>query len=130
MIIDDNPREVTDELLRTVETLFSSGDVVELRMFKDGAISLGFFDDFEKLIETAEKHDGIGYEVYVTLNQLKPELLLRKGRSNNVARAGRGDGAKDSDVVRRRWLFIDADPERVSGISSTDAEKQQATIGS
>src|SRR5215212_644645 len=126
MSIQDNPGVVSKELARTVETLFEPGDVVELRMFKDGAISLGFFDDHEKLIELAEKYDEKGYEVYVTLNRLKPELLLRKGRSNKAARAGKGDGASDGDVAWRRWLFIDADPERVSGISSTDAEKQQA----
>jgi hypothetical protein len=114
------------ELTRTVETLFSPDDVVELRTFKNGAPSSGFFDDPEKLVEAAVKYDRKGYEVYVTLNRLRRELLHR--RTNTAERAKRGEGTADGDVERRLWVFIDADPERVSGISATDAEKEQSRL--
>ena len=32
----------------------------------------------------------------------------------------------DNDVIRRRWLFIDIDPDRPAGISSTDCETVNA----
>ena len=34
-----------------------------------------------------------------------------------------GSPAKDTDIVRRRWLLIDCDPKREGTVSSTDAEK-------
>jgi|SRR5215211_5662680 len=116
----------SDELTRTVETLFSPGDVVELRTFKDGAPSSGYFDNHQQLVEAAEKYDRKGYDVYVTLNRLRRELLHR--RTNTVERAKRGESTADGDVERRLWVFIDADPERVSGISATDAEKEQSRL--
>jgi P4 family phage/plasmid primase-like protien len=120
----------TSELAKTAETLFEPGDVVELRMFKKilgqtrPKIRSGFFDDFGKLIEEAKKHDAKGFEIYVTLNRLKPELLDRC--PNKVRDARAGEGTSDGDVLTRRWVFIDADPERKSGISSTDEEKAEA----
>ena len=40
--------------------------------------------------------------------------------------APRGETTGDGDVVRRRWLPIDADPVRPAGISATDAEHAAA----
>lgn len=37
-----------------------------------------------------------------------------------------GGTAKDSDIVRRRWLLVDFDPKRSGTVSSTDAEKALA----
>jgi len=129
--LTDSDKNDGPSLSLTVETLFEPGDIVELRMFKKikGAtrpvICSGFFTDFEKLIEAAEAYDADGYEINVTLNKLKPENFEGR-RLNVVGPAKFGEGASDDDVARRRWLFIDADPKRPSGISSTDAEKAQA----
>src|SRR5215213_6976374 len=113
------------ELARTVEILFSPGDVVELRTFKDGATFSGYFDNLEGLVEAAAKHDGRGHDVYITLNKLPEEIASR--RYNRVDRMkGRDASTSDKDVERRTYLFIDADCERVSGISSTDEEKYKS----
>src|SRR5215217_3828037 len=112
------------ELTRTVETLFSPDDVVELRTFKDGTHS-GYFDDHEKLVKEATKHDERGHDVYVTINKLPKELAYR--RYNRVDRMKTRDASTaDNDVERRTYLFIDADCKRVSGISSTDEEKEKS----
>lgn len=86
----------------------------------------GFFD-FDHLdvmakaaVELSEKAVG----VYWTLNPLVKELLAR--RCNRVDRAEDKSLANDTNVVRRRWLLVDADPVRISGISSTDEEKAAA----
>ncbi len=114
------------ELTRTVETLFSPGDVVELRTFKDGATFSGYFDDHEELVKAAARHDERGHDVYITLNRLPEEISYR--RYNRVERIkGRGEPlTSDNDVERRTYLFIDADCKRVAGISSTDEEKRKS----
>jgi len=112
----------SSELTRTVDTLFSPGDVVELRTLKDGATFSGYFDNHEELVKAAAKHDERGHDVFITLNKLPEEIASR--RYNRVDRMkGRDASTSDKDVERRTYLFIDADCERVSGISSTDEEK-------
>src|SRR5215204_6559331 len=112
----------TEELARTLETLFNPGDVVELRTFKDGATYSGYFDDHDALIKQAAKRDELGHDVYITLNKLPPEIAYR--RYNRIDRImGRQPSTSDNDVQLRTFLFIDADCERISGISSTDKEK-------
>ena len=113
------------ELTRTVETLFSTGDVVELRTFKDGATFSGYFDDHEELVKAAARHDERGHDVYITLNKLPEEIAYR--RYNRIERMkGRDASTSDKDVERRTHLFIDNDCKRVAGISSTDEEKEKA----
>src|SRR5215218_10400572 len=113
------------ELTRTVETLHSPGAVVELRTLKDGATFSGYFDDHQKLVKAAAKYDERGHDVYITLNRLPEEIAYR--RYNRVDRMkGRDASTSDKDVERRTYLFIDADCERVSGISSTDEEKRKS----
>ena len=113
------------ELARTVGILFSPGDVVELRTFKDGATYSGYFDNHQELVKAAAKHDERGHDVYITLNKLPEEIAYR--RYNRVERMkGRDASTSDKDVERRTFLFIDADCERVAGISSTDEEKQRS----
>jgi hypothetical protein len=67
-----------DELARTVETLFSPGDVVELRTFKDGRTYSGYFDNHQELAKAAAKHDERGHDVYMTLNKLPGEIAYRR----------------------------------------------------
>jgi hypothetical protein len=116
---------VSKELARTVDVLFSPGDVVELRTFKDGATFSGYFDDHNKLVSAAATYDERGNDVYITLNKLPSEIAYR--RYNRIDRMkGRDASTSDKDVERRTYLFIDADCERVSGISSTDEEKRKS----
>src|SRR5215211_7208594 len=115
----------SDELARTVEILFSPGDVVELRTIKEGRTYSGYFEDRRKLVDAACKQDERGHDVYITLNKLPDEIAYR--RCNRVEQIkGREQTTSDSDVERRRYLFIDADSKRVSGISSTDEEKRKS----
>ena len=113
------------ELARTVEILFSPDDVVELRTFKDGRTYSGYFNDRQELVNAATKHDQRGHDVYMTLNKLPDEIAYR--RYNRVEQIkGRDPLTSDGDVERRRYLFLDTDPKRVSGISSTNEEKQKS----
>ncbi|QYZ78233.1 hypothetical protein E2N92_01705 [Methanofollis formosanus] len=109
-------------------TLFPEGGVVEVRALADRFAHSGYFDDFAKLANAAEALDA-DLEVkgtYVTLNVVDPALLAR--RANRVKmRLTRSDPTtSDADILRRRWLPIDLDPVRPSGVSSTEAEHAAA----
>jgi hypothetical protein len=64
--------------------------------------------------------------IYVTLNALDPNLLAR---ANNRLKGQIGKAsicAADANVLQRRWLLIDVDPVRISGVSATNAETNAA----
>jgi hypothetical protein len=116
---------MSSKMRRAVEILSEPGAVVELRALKQrgGAVAGGYFDNLDALAKEAVKLDEQGYTAYVTLNPVKPAVLARA--SNRVER-GRAEKTSDKDVVRRRWLLVDADPVHPAGISATDTEKEDA----
>jgi hypothetical protein len=59
-----------------------------------------------------------GVSAYATVNPVKRDLLALADTSLIQVRTN----TKDEDIAVIRRLFIDIDPERKSGISSTDAE--------
>ena len=116
-----------DTPAQALAVLFSGG-VVEVRALADYATHSGYFDDFAKLADAAEALDTDPEVrgIYVTLNAVDPALLAR--RANRVKmRLSRSDATtSDADIVRRRWLPIDLDPVRPSGVSSTEEEHAAA----
>lgn len=125
------PTPTAAEDFRRVFQLFAMpGACVEIRaLYPNHAAEIGFFDASSHgeaaFVEHAARlrDDQRARGVYVTLNPVDPGLL---SRSRNMLAAG-GRGAKDTDIVGRRWLLIDCDPCREPAeCSSTDAEKQAA----
>ena len=111
------------EIRKTIETL-SSG-IVEVRMYDDRKIiTSGYFkpSNSDNLFDCLK---NIAYEnCYFTLNAIKEDCYSR----DQCERLCRGAKltTSDKDIETRRWLLIDVDPVRSSGISSSDAEKDHA----
>ncbi len=83
----------------------------------------GYFDDVAKATEAVAALDVVGCGgIYVTLNPVDPALL---GRANNRLKVAENT-TSDLDVTLIRWLLIDIDPKRPSGVSSTGEEHQAA----
>ena len=119
------PAVIADGLKRLLEP----GQVTELRALnyqRPGSTysctTSGYFDDFGKLAEEAAKLSPYCSGVYFVPNPVNPNLLARV--CNKVKPMGKGDATtSDHDVIRRHWLPIDCDSQRVSGISATDEER-------
>jgi hypothetical protein len=62
--------------------------------------------------------------IYFVPNVVNPALLARA--HNRMRPAGREPTTADHDILRRRWLLIDADAKRPAGISSSDVEHEAA----
>jgi RecA-family ATPase len=123
--------EISLESIKSaIDVLFPEGAVIELRIPKardasgrnQGTIS-GYYNDHKELAkdikEIANKYTG----VYYTLNPVEPSLL---SRSCNKSKQNAEVTTQDLQIVRRRWLLLDIDPQRAAGISSSDAEKKIA----
>ncbi len=122
---DDEGRSV----LEALELLLEPGGVAELRAIgADGRVSSGYFDSPAGLAAAAEVLDDAAESagIYATLNPVTPALLAR--RANRVKRRlGPKDATTaDGDILSRRWLPIDVDPVRPSGVSATADEHREA----
>jgi len=118
-----------DGLLRdAVSLLTGPGQVVEVRALTDQFTHSGYFSDPAALVRVVEPLDADSsvHGIYITLNEVNPALLSR--RANRIKmRLGKKDSTtSDADILRRRWLPVDIDPLRPSGVSSTDEEHELA----
>lgn len=116
----------TAEILRALALILEPGQVTELRALDVSApayrkthTEFGYFDDPRTLAAAAAKI-GQAMGIYFVLNPVVPALLARC--CNRVRPAEKGEGTSDDNIVRRRWLPLDFDPDRPSGISSSETE--------
>lgn len=116
------------EVAKTLATLFAPGEVFEVRLLKAKAPShygqktvSGWFDDPAKAVEalgTITEWSG----AYITLNTVNSALLAR---ANNRLKEAEST-TSDTDIVARKWLLLDFDAERPTGISATSDELESA----
>jgi hypothetical protein len=115
------------DIARVLQVLHG-GALVEVRALgiagrKDGTWS-GYFTDYTLAAQAAlecEKADAAG--VYVTLNTIHPGLFAR---SPNQLHKHPKHTTTNNEVITHRWLLVDVDPKRPTGISSTNAELGRA----
>jgi hypothetical protein len=117
------PLPDTSEILRAIAALHAGSDIIELRaLHKRGKrVDAGCFDGdhWGLLAKEAARLNAAGAGVYVTLNEVDRQLLARyANRIQEYARAT----ATDANVVRRRWLPVDVDPQRPKDTSATDEQ--------
>ncbi|BDG59921.1 hypothetical protein [Caldinitratiruptor microaerophilus] len=122
------------EIRRALHILVEPGGVTELRIVgaeyargRVGTLS-GYYDydHLEDLVQAAAEWDGRSRGVYVTLNPVRPDVLARAANRLRVPVQQGESSTSDQDILRRRWLPIDLDPVRPSGVSSTDLEHDLA----
>lgn len=117
-----------NEITHALHLWFLAGDVFEVRVldavsadYRREHIESGYFDyEHISAVPEALKRLLSFRGVYVTVNPVNPDLLARA--VNRLRPAGRNPTTADTDIVRRRWLLIDCDPRRASGVSSSNAE--------
>lgn len=121
-----------NEITHALRLWFQAGDVFEVRVldavsadYRREHIESGYFDyEHISAVPEALKRLLSFRGVYVTVNPVNPDLLARA--VNRLRPAGRNPTTADTDIVRRRWLLIDCDPRRASGVSSSNSEHESA----
>ena len=114
-----------DEVRKTISILKPDNQLFEVRIFgsdKKGSLS-GYFTDCETLINAFDSINPYGKNIYITLNRVNAALYLRQQHDKFIS------GVKttvDTEIDRYEWLFVDLDPERITNVSSTDAELAEA----
>lgn len=111
-------------IAEALAVLFDRSHVVELRAIRSKGrkrTDSGYFDGdhWKELAAHGARLASEGAAVYVTINPVNPQLL---GRSANRVTEWASTTTTDTDVLRRRWLLIDIDPERPAGTSATNVQ--------
>ena len=121
-----------EQMTRALRAWFQPGEVFEIRVLEALTkqwnsrehTEAGYFD-YEHIEEVPRQLSNLlAYKgIYVTVNPLNPAVL---GRAANRFKRDKLIGAKDEEVARRRWLLIDCDAKRVSGVPSSEEEHAHA----
>lgn len=110
---------------KTIATLKPDNRLFEVRVLggtKKSTLS-GYFRDADTLIQALDRIDVRDRNVYITLNYVKDELYSRMQHDRFLQV---NQTTSDTEIVGYEWLFIDLDPVRASGISSSNEELQAA----
>lgn len=116
-----------DEVRKAIAILQVPGNVFEVRILsgltsRKEAIS-GYFRDAETMLAKLKTVDLRGRIVYMTLNTIIEDCFAREQSQRFVKNPAT---TQDTEVTAFRWFFVDFDPVRPAGISSTDAELKKA----
>ena len=122
-----------DEVLRALDVL--APPVFKVRALncvlhgeRRGSTYRGYYDreHFGHVIDALRRIQHAS-AVYFTPNHVKPDLLARAyNRAELVTNERVQLTTADKDILERRWLLIDVDAVRPTGISATQAEKAAA----
>lgn len=84
----------------------------------------GFFDDHTAFCQAVRSLDAAGGNIYFSLQVIDPRLLAR---AYNRIKQGIAT-TSDNNILAYRWLPIDIDPARPSGVPSSDSEMKEAYL--
>jgi hypothetical protein len=120
---------VFNEVLRTIQVLRPEGlmevRVLGLRPHQGKAYTAsGYFDDPRKAARAALQYEAKRPDgTYLLLNEPAPALFARSpNKMTDYPKAT----TSDQDIIRRRWLLLDLDPKRPSGIGSNPRQLASA----
>ena len=124
------PQPDREAIVQTFDLIVGTGNVTELRALdatvgndRWAGVFSGYFNDAQAFADAAMSIRS-AKGIYFIPNPVNPDLLARA--CNRIRRAPRGESTTDKDIVSRRWLLIDADATRPSGISANAAEHTAA----
>ena len=123
--------EIDEQQIRLWWSVFNpDSKLVEIRLLGKSTYS-GYFKDVDTLIRNIKPlldHNNFQYygamQAYFTLNEISEDLYGREQHDKFVKQAK--TQTTDGNVVRRRFVLIDLDPNRVAGVSSSDIELEKA----
>jgi len=108
------------EIQKTLD-IFLPDQLIELRAVGKPTLS-GYFKSAQLAAEQVAKYPTTTW--YMVMNEINDSCYSREQR--DVIIQNPQATTSDNDITYRNWILIDADPNRPSGTSASDEEKQFA----
>ena len=109
------------EIRKAISLLKTENQLFEVRViYNSKQMYSGYFKTADDLIKAFNKdiRDYANCNIYITLNSLDGACYSRE--QQNFFKKNAKATSSDNDVVGYDWLFIDVDPKRPTGTSSSD----------
>lgn len=113
-----------EQIYKWWSVFHDEGEITEIRALGAGAIYSGYYKSIENAIrdiEYLDKKDDL--QIYFIINAIREDCY---GRVQREKLAYKPKTTTDAEIIGRKWLMIDLDPKRTSGISSTNEELEYA----
>lgn len=114
-----------EQIYKWWSVFHSEGEVTEIRSFNSkGDIYSGYYKDIDNIIRDIQWLDSKNdFQIYFVINAIKDDCYSRVQQEKI---AYKPKTTNDTDIVGRKWIMIDLDPKRTSGISSSNEELEFA----
>lgn len=114
-----------NQIRKTISILKPDNELFEIRILSSNKKSIisGYFRDADTLIQALDRVDVRSKNIYITLNCVKDELYSRMQHDTFLQVS---QTTSDTEIIGYEWLFIDLDPVRPAGISSSEDELNAA----
>lgn len=116
------------EISKAIEVLKPDGQLFECRViYNSKRMYSGYFKSSDALLNAFNDIDDFGNcNIYITLNELKPQCYDRSQRDKFIKNSDAT--TSDNDVDGYDWLLVDLDPRRPTKTSSTDEQIEKARV--
>lgn len=114
-----------DEIRKAIHILKPDNELFEIRCHEsDRKIHSGYFRNTDTAFEALRALDPASGNIYITLNHINDSCYSRGQRDRFITNAK--PTTSDTDIDGYEFLFVDADPRRPAGVSSTDDQLAKA----
>lgn len=113
------------EIRKALDILKSKDEIVEVRVIGDYTYS-GYFKNVDNLIQAIKPYQNDN--IYFTLNEINEDCYGRSQCEKIVRSNKQTKTTSDTDIKARRYILIDIDPKRATGVSASDEEVAKARI--
>lgn len=111
------------EIRKAIAVMKPDNELFEIRVIgKNKRIYSGYFKGADGLIRELSKQDN-NSSVYITLNNIQEACY---GRTQNERLIEAKETTVDKDIAGYKWLMVDLDPERPTGVASSNEELEEA----
>lgn len=118
---------INEQTFRCWWSVFRSDyPTTEIRLLgggRSGKPASGYFRDVDKALAAILAYPSSGHGIYAPINEIAEKCFDRIQQDRIMEGVAT---TTDTDIAVRRWLLIDLDPERPSGINANDEEKKAA----
>lgn len=117
-----------EQLFLWWETFQNSGSkLCEVRCLDGQRTYSGYYHNIDNLIRDIEPLSELpNMQIYFVLNTIKEDCYDRKQQERMAEKPK--NTTTDADIEGRNWILLDFDPERPSGVGSTDEQLKDAHV--
>lgn len=102
----------------------NEGEITEIRSF-GGTTFSGYYKDIDNAIRDIEMLESKpDQQIYFITNAIREDCYGRAQRERLIMKPK--NTTNDEEIVGRKWIMIDLDPKRASGVNSSNQELEYA----